>query len=147
MKLRNVMCLFIVLAAATVLATRLTAHDGDHGSTQNVADEIRERLRGIDGRLSKAGSLIAQLADSPTAATGAPSGQFVTSMRALENEMRRLQNVADDVMNESGIHDRAAAMSALEKASRDLERMSSSLESMAKNVGQMRKEASRVAPR
>ena len=147
MKLRDLMFLLVAITVATLGANRLTAHDGDHGSTRNQADAILEKLRGIDGTLSKTGSLIAQIADSPTASTDAPSRQLVASMRALVEEMRRLQNVTDDVMNEPGVHDRVAAMSALEKASRDLERMSASLESMAKNVGQMRREASRIAQR
>lgn len=144
---RYVVFLLTALAAILLGPIRITAHDGDHGSTRNYMETITQKLRAIDGTLSKTAPVIAQLTDSQSADGAAPSGRMAASMRSLLEELRRLQNVTDDVADQPGIHERDRAMAALDKASRDLERMSSALQSMAKNVSQMSAEAQRISQR
>lgn len=147
MQLRYIVIRVLAMSVVTFGTHTLVAHDGDHGPSQSVVDGIKEKLGVIEAFLSKTQSVMAPLVDSQSVDPTAPSSRMALSMRALLDEMRQLQSVAREVVAEPGLHDREAAMIALQKACRDFDKMTVALQSMAKNVSQMNKEARRVAQR
>lgn len=137
MPVRQIVLLVIAVAAVSLGASTLTAHDGDHGPSQSQIDAIKVNLRNADTSLSTIQSMLNQLTGQQAADANTPLGQMARSMQTMLSELLDLHSVTGRAVEDPGVHDAGPAMAALQSASKDLERMTSAFQSLTKNVSRI----------